>query len=122
MINDMTTLEICDNLASELRRGSLVLAVLGQCTEAQYGYSLKQRLEVAGLVVNEGTLYPLLRRLEGQGLLTSAWQLNDAERPRRYYQLSASGAEVRAQLAVEWGQLVAILARLQPENKQGSGL
>ncbi len=120
MVKNSAVLEICDSLASELRRGSLVLAVLRQCQEAQYGYSLKQRLEDGGLAVNEGTLYPLLRRLEAQGLLTSAWQLIDAERPRRYYRLSDLGDAVLAQLATEWCTLVEVLARLQVRKECAS--
>jgi PadR family transcriptional regulator PadR len=80
-----------ENLASELRRGLAVLAVLSLCAELQYGYSLKQRLAEAGLEVSEGTLYPLLRRLETQGLLESRWEVVDDQRPRRYYLLSAPG-------------------------------
>ena len=71
--------------------GVLALAVLSQCDEPQYGYSLKQRLAELGLDINEGTLYPLLRRLEGQGLLHSEWRVVDETRPRRYYVLDEPG-------------------------------
>ncbi len=101
-----------ENLASELRRGLVVLMVLSQCEELQYGYSLKQRLGEAGLEVSEGTLYPLLRRLESQGLLESRWEVVDDQRPRRYYLLSAVGRAMLGQLVDEWKNLVATLERL----------
>jgi DNA-binding PadR family transcriptional regulator len=91
-----------ENLVSELRRGLLTLAVLAECSEPQYGYSLKQSLGQRGLEINEGTLYPLLRRLEEQGLLTSQWQLADESRPRRYYLISPQGQAALAHLTVEW--------------------
>lgn len=112
MVQYGATSQADENLASELRRGALVLAVLAQLHEAQYGYSLKQRLAEAGLEIPEGTLYPLLRRLEAQGLVTSEWQVIDEVRPRRYYLLNAQGQTVLAQLAAEWRGLVAVLDRL----------
>jgi DNA-binding PadR family transcriptional regulator len=100
-----------------MRRGLLTLAVLAECGVAQYGYSLKQGLSQRGLEINEGTLYPLLRRLEEQGLLTSQWQLADESRPRRYYQISPQGKAALAQLTVEWRQLSAALdGLLSPEE------
>jgi PadR family transcriptional regulator, regulatory protein PadR len=118
MINDETNPSVYENLASELRRGVLVLAVLAQCSEVQYGYSLKQQLSAAGLDINEGTLYPLLRRLEGQGLLRSEWLVTE-DRPRRYYTLSAAGAEVLGKLVGEWHKLVDVIAHVlrDKENK-----
>lgn len=94
--------EVLENLTLELRRGALVLAVLSQLQEEQYGYSLKQRLVEGGLEVNEGTLYPLLRRLESQGLLDSEWRVINEARPRRYYRLSASGKQALKDLEHEW--------------------
>jgi len=93
---------LLENLGLELRRGALVLAVLSQLHHRQYGYSLKQELGTKGLDIPEGTLYPLLRRLESQGLLDSQWELADEARPRRYYQLSTQGAAVLKDLAKEW--------------------
>lgn len=108
---------VYENLASELRRGLLALAVLAECGEPQYGYSLKQSLGQRGLEINEGTLYPLLRRLEEQGLLSSQWQLADESRPRRYYQISSQGRAVLAHLAVEWRRISAALdGLLSPEE------
>ncbi len=80
------------NLALELRRGTLVLTVLSQLEEQQYGYSLKQRLADQGVDIDQGTLYPLLRRLEKQGLLTIEWSLTES-RPRRYSVPNAAGQE-----------------------------
>jgi len=122
MIEDETAYSNHENLASELRRGVLVLAVLAQCREVQYGYSLKQQLSAAGLEINEGTLYPLLRRLEGQGLLASEWQVTE-DRPRRYYRLSPTGAAVLGRLALEWRELVNVVARVLPAGEsQASSL
>ena len=78
------------SLRQELRRGVLVLAVLGQLRTLQYGYSLIQQLSEHGLDVEEGTLYPLLRRLEKQGLLESKWDVSET-RPRKYYLISDGG-------------------------------
>ena len=93
--------ERTQNLINELRRGTLVLAVLSQLDEPQYGYSLKQRLAEGGLDVEQGTLYPLLRRLEKQGLLDSEWSI-ETSRPRRYYVLNQAGRETLETLAGEW--------------------
>ena len=85
----------------ELRRGVLVLAVLSQLRQRQYGYSLRQALAEGGMPVEEGTLYPLLRRLESQGLLASEWDTATAP-PRRYYRLNAEGKHALAELADAW--------------------
>ncbi|MEK6687813.1 MAG: PadR family transcriptional regulator [Gemmatimonadota bacterium] len=85
----------------ELRRGVLVLAVLSRLRQRQYGYSLRQALAEGGMPIEEGTLYPLLRRLEGQGLLLSEWDTGTAS-PRRYYQLSPEGERTFAELADAW--------------------
>lgn len=100
-----------DKLRLELRRGVLVLAVLASSGTPQYGYSLRKQLNDNGIDIDEGTLYPLVRRLAEQGLLDSQWQMAEG-RERRYYQLSASGAEVLAQLSTEWQQLHGSLAIL----------
>ncbi|KJB88104.1 PadR family transcriptional regulator [Paenibacillus sp. E194] len=93
-------------LLSELRRGTIVIGVLSQLSEPQYGYSLVSLLEEKGIPVDPGTLYPLLRRLEKQELLESRWDTNES-RPRKYYQLSPFGKEVYAGLNQEWRKLVA---------------
>jgi PadR family transcriptional regulator PadR len=89
------------NLISELRRGTLVLTVLSQLDEKQYGYSLVQLLAEKGVEIDQSTLYPLLRRLEDQGLLESEWSV-EGPRPRRYYVLSETGKETLQQLKQEW--------------------
>jgi PadR family transcriptional regulator PadR len=89
------------NLISELRRGTLVLTVLSQLDEKQYGYSLVQLLAEKGVEIDQSTLYPLLRRLEDQGLLESEWSV-EGPRPRRYYVLSETGKETLQQLEQEW--------------------
>jgi PadR family transcriptional regulator PadR len=99
------------NLIYELRRGTLVLTVLSQLVERQYGYSLKQLLAEQGLDIDQGTLYPLLRRLEKQGLLDSEWSL-ESSRPRRYYVLSEAGRETLQTLKQEWYTLASVLDRL----------
>ena len=104
----MKSEETMDSLSSELRRGTLVLCVLSQLKERQYGYSLSQRLAEKGMEVEQGTLYPLLRRLEKQGLLDSDWSLEEA-RPRRYYVLSERGRATLRDLAAEWDGMVRVM-------------
>jgi PadR family transcriptional regulator PadR len=98
-------------LEQDLRRGVLVLAVLSRLRDFQYGYSLRHALAQRGMPIEEGTLYPLLRRLEGQGLLASEWRIEDGP-PRRYYRLNETGAALLAELTVSWGALVATMAGL----------
>lgn len=98
-------------LELELRRGALVLAVLSQLRQAQYGYSLRQALAQRGMPIEEGTLYPLLRRLEGQGVLASEWRIEEGP-PRRYYRLNDAGEALLAELTVTWNALAATMAGL----------
>jgi PadR family transcriptional regulator len=100
-----------DNLLLELRRGAIVLAVLCQLGEEQYGYSLKNLLAAKGFDIDEGTLYPLLRRLEAQGLLRSRWRVEDG-RPRRYYRMSPQGEKVANDMSGEWKGLARVMERL----------
>lgn len=97
-----------DNLRMELRRGVVVLAVLSQMGEARYGYDLIRQLGESGLDVEEGTLYPLLRRLEKQGLLESEWDVGES-RPRKYYRISPLGRKVLAVLSEEWNRTVEVM-------------
>ncbi len=99
------------NLISELRRGTLVLTVLSQLNKEQYGYSLMQSLAERGLKIDQSTLYPLLRRLEEQGLLESKWSM-EGSRPRRYYVLSDTGRDTLKKLKQEWRALRDALDRL----------
>ena len=93
--------DIFETLRLELRRGSLILAVLGQLRAEHYGYTLRKALADAGVEIDEGALYPMLRRLEAQGLLTSEWRLEE-RRNKRFYRLSAEGEAVLARLVEEW--------------------
>jgi DNA-binding PadR family transcriptional regulator len=88
----------------ELRRGTVVLACLTSLARPHYGYGLLETLAEAGFEVDGNTLYPLLRRLEKQGLLTSEWNTDDA-RPRKFYQVSPDGARMLEQLMAEWRSL-----------------
>lgn len=91
------------SMTTELRRGTLTLAVLSQLQTPQYGYSLVQSLESAGISIDQSTLYPLLRRLEKQEFVTSSWDIGES-RPRKYYILSEDGKEIYARLKAEWMQ------------------
>ncbi|MCA9889331.1 MAG: helix-turn-helix transcriptional regulator [Anaerolineae bacterium] len=103
--------EQIEKLRLELRRGIVVLAVLSQMETAQYGYSLIQSLAEQGLEIEEGTLYPLLRRLDSQGLLVSEWDTTES-RPRKYYRISDQGREVLATLIADWNETVGVMHRL----------
>ena len=107
----MTNTESLENVAMELRRGVIVLAVLSQLGSEQYGYSLLKLLSEQGLDVDQGTLYPLLRRLEAQGYLQSVWKLEEA-RPRRYYVISAEGKKVLPKLKKEWAGIVSVMTKM----------
>ena len=100
-----------DALRLELRRGCLVMAVLAQLRVEHYGYTLKNELADRGLNIDEGTLYPLLRRLEAQGLLVSEWREED-KRNKRFYRLSPMGKGVLRELLVEWQQINSAVNRI----------
>jgi DNA-binding PadR family transcriptional regulator len=93
--------EAFGKLELELRRGVVVLATLSQLRAPRYGYELRQALAEKGMAIEEGTLYPLLRRLENQGLLESEWKIEDGP-PRRYYALNAEGRKLLGQLTESW--------------------
>ncbi len=96
--------ELIDVYVVELKRGTLMLSVLSQLNQPKYGYSLVQDLEQKNAFIEPGTLYPLLRRLEKQGLLSSEWDTKE-NRPRKYYVLSDQGHEVYQRLKTEWKSL-----------------
>lgn len=100
----MPEVDTMQNLLAELRRGSLTLAVLGSLREPRYGYALLQTLQEQHIDIEANTLYPLLRRLESQELLTSDWDTSES-RPRKYYTVSLRGREVLEQLLREWGNM-----------------
>jgi DNA-binding PadR family transcriptional regulator len=105
------------NLVNELRRGTLVLTVLSQLETRQYGYSLKQLLSEQGLDIEQGTLYPLMRRLEKQGLLDSEWS-HETSRPRRYYVLNDTGRETLETLKQEWKALTSVMEGLLGKDEE----
>ena len=103
--------ELFENLRLELRRGSLILAVLAQLRVEHYGYTLRKALADLGMAMDEGTLYPLLRRLESQGLLVSQWREED-KRNKRFYRLSTEGRQTLKRLLAEWQSINASLGRI----------
>ena len=106
-----TNSELFENLRLELRRGCLAVAVLVQLRTELYGYAIRKALSDQGLAIDENTLYPLLRRLESQGLLVSQWREED-KRNKRFYRLSPVGEEVLASLLAEWRQMNSALERI----------
>ena len=106
--------EILENLKMELRRGCLIVAVLAQLRTEQYGYTLRKALADDGLEIDEGTLYPLLRRLETQGLLVSEWREQD-KRNKRFYRLSPNGEVILQQLLEEWEGINRSLSKILKE-------
>jgi PadR family transcriptional regulator PadR len=109
---------VFDNLRLELRRGCLSVAVLAALRTEQYGYTLRKLLAEHGLAVDEGTLYPLLRRLETQGLLASEWR-EEGKRTKRFYHLSDAGAGMLDQLLAEWRRIDASLTEILTEPDHG---
>ena len=105
--------DLFESMRLELRRGSLVLAVLACLRQERYGYTLRQALAADGLEMEESTLYPLLRRLESQGLLDSEWREEDRRR-KRFYRLSANGRAMLAALTDEWRGISASLDKIIP--------
>ena len=98
----------------ELRRGCLIVAVLAQLRSERYGYTLRKALADDGLAIDEGTLYPLLRRLETQGLLVSQWREQD-KRNKRFYRLSPAGGLILGQLLEEWQKINTSLEKILQE-------
>lgn len=107
--------ELLNTFLIELKRGTLVLSVLSQLSEKEYGYSLVQKLEEKGVPIEPGTLYPLLRRLEKQELLSSEWDTTES-RPRKFYVLSEKGKRVFVKLKKEWSALNATMDKLLKEE------
>ncbi len=103
--------DLFESLRLELRRGSLTLGVLIRLREERYGYTLRQALAADGLEMEESTLYPLLRRLETQGLLVSEWR-EEEKRNKRFYRLSAQGEAMLSRLLAEWRRISASLEKI----------
>lgn len=108
---------LLDNLRMELRRGSLILAVLAELRSERYGYSLRKAMVEHGIAIDEGTLYPLLRRLESQGLLVSEWR-EESNRPKRFYRLSKHGRLILTQLLAEWRTITQALNPLLSQHER----
>ena len=100
--------DVMDKLTLELRRGVIVLACLSQLDQPGYGYELQQRLAELGMEIEQGTLYPLLRRLQEQGLLAEEWSV-EGSRPRKYYTLTDAGRQARAALRDQWQAMTAVV-------------
>jgi len=107
-----------DNLRLELRRGAVIVAVLAALRNEQYGYTLRKALAEHGMAIDEGTLYPLLRRLETQGLLVSEWR-EEEKRNKRFYRLSPDGGEMLKQLLAEWKSIDTSLTGILKERRRG---
>jgi len=107
--------ETLGKLELELRRGVVVLATLSRLRTPRYGYELRQALTDRGMPIEEGTLYPLLRRLEAQGLLRSEWRIQDGP-PRRYYSLNGDGRKLLKRLAESWHVMNEAMDRLLKED------
>ena len=108
--------ELHRGIVAELRRGLTVVLVLARLGRERYGYTLLKDLQAAGLAVDQNTLYPLLRRLESQGLLTSTWKLEE-QRPRRYYVRTALGASVLRGLRTEFAAQRTLLEEIEHETR-----
>jgi PadR family transcriptional regulator PadR len=119
MTQGTETDSLLDNLRLELRRGCLILAVLAQLRTERYGYTLRKALEERGMAIDEGTLYPLLRRLESQGLLVSEWREED-KRNKRFYKISREGKLVLKQLLAEWQGIGLSLDEILKEPVHGT--
>ena len=109
--------DLLDSLLSELRRGTLILCVLSQLEQSRYGYAMVQNLEEKGIPIDPNTLYPLLRRLEKQGLLVSEWETESAK-PRKYYRRTPFGDGIYLRLREQWEQLVQNMEQLLKEGVQ----
>jgi PadR family transcriptional regulator, regulatory protein PadR len=108
-----------ESLRQELRRGCLVVGVLAALRTEQYGYTLRKQLSGMGLEMDEGTLYPLLRRLESQRLLTSEWREHE-KRNKRFYRLSELGAEALLQLSQDWRALNSAIDEISMEGSNAA--
>ena len=111
--------DLFENLRLELRRGCVIVAALAALRSEQYGYTLRKALSEQGMDIDEGTLYPLLRRLESQGLLVSEWREED-KRNKRFYRLSADGRQILKQLLAEWETIDSSLRGILQEKRRGS--
>lgn len=108
--------ELFQGLVVDLRRGTLVLAVLSSLSRQKYGYSMLTDLEDKAIRIEANTLYPLLRRLESQGLLQSRWDTEEG-RPRKYYMLNDRGRSLLLRLKEEWKRMTGEIENLFKEEE-----
>lgn len=108
--------EVVSNMILELRRGTLILLVLSQLKEPMYGYNLVKRLQNNGIPIEANTLYPLMRRLESQGLLKSEWETSESK-PRKYYKITDDGLIVLEKVVNHWKDFSKKIDKLLEENK-----
>lgn len=108
--------EIVSGLILELRRGTLILLVLSQLKEPMYGYNLVKKLQDNGIPIEANTLYPLMRRLESQGLLKSEWETGEAK-PRKYYRITDDGLIVFEKVLRHWKTFSSNVNRLVEEDE-----
>ncbi|WP_214465464.1 PadR family transcriptional regulator [Microbacterium flavescens] len=111
----MSESEILDTHLQELRRGTIVLACLRLLEQPGYGYGLLEQLGERGFPTDANTLYPLLRRLEKQGHLTSEWNTDEA-RPRKFYRTSAAGTRLAGALTDEFRAIATAIDALSEED------
>ena len=112
--------DVYEILRLELRRGSLILAVLGLLRAEHYGYTLRKALAERGVEIDEGALYPMLRRLDSQGLLTSTWREED-KRNKRFYRLAPEGEGLLQRLERDWRSLNTSIEGILEEGQDESG-
>jgi DNA-binding PadR family transcriptional regulator len=113
---NMASKDLLDNMVLELKRGTQIMIVLDALKDMQYGYSLLQVLNEKKVNIEAGTLYPLLRRLDKQGLLDSIWDTTES-RPRKYYKLNDQGSEILKDLTRAWLDMVKEVNQMIEENK-----
>ena len=102
----MKKIELLTGFLQEMRRGTIILCVLAKLRQSAYGYNLIAELSDTGIPIEANTLYPLLRRLESQGLLESSWNTTDGAKPRKYYATTPLGEEVLFELKMHWRETV----------------
>lgn len=108
--------EIVSGLILELRRGTLILLVLNQLQKPMYGYYLVKELQDHGIPIEANTLYPLMRRLESQGLLKSEWETGEAK-PRKYYSITEDGRIVLQKTRESWNKFSQNISQLLEGNQ-----
>ena len=112
-----------DNWTTQIRKGLLEFCVLNAIAgERRYGYDIVRRLrEVPGLVISEGTIYPILSRLRRDGLVRTSLEESNEGPARKYYELTASGERTRARMNEQWRQILQGVRDLQTGETERSG-